>query len=57
MSSKVLDILKGSFCALIFLYCLISRVQKGGDAAWTYVGMAVTAIAAIGFFKRAFDRY
>lgn len=57
MSSKVLDILKGSFCALIFLFCLIYRVQKGGDAAWTYVGMAVTAIAAIGFFKRAFDRY
>ncbi len=56
MSSKTLDILKGSFFALIFIFCLITRI-KDADASWTYVGMAITAIATIGFFKRAFDKY
>ena len=57
MSNKTLDILKGSFFALIFIFCLISRIKSGGGATWTYVGMVITAIAAIGFFKSAFDRY
>ncbi len=57
MSNKILDILKGSFFTLIFIFCLISRIKSGGGATWTYVGMVITAIAAIGFFKRAFDRY
>lgn len=56
MSSKTLDILKGCFFALIFLFCLITRI-KNADASWTYVGMLITAVAAVGFFRRAFDRY
>ena len=56
MSNKTLDILKGSFFALIFTFCLITRI-KDAAASWTYVGMVITAVATIGFFKRAFDRY
>lgn len=54
MSNKTLDILKGSFFALIFIFCLITRI-KDAAASWTYVGMVITAVATIGFFKRAFD--
>ena len=56
MSNKTLDILKGSFFALIFIFCLITRI-KDAAASWTYVGMVITAVATIGFFKRAVDRY
>lgn len=39
MSNKTLDILKGSFFALIFIFCLITRIKDaaalGPTSAWS----------------------